>query len=109
MPDIHLIKEGSTPVSDTQALEESKDLASRYKRSRREQNAMHWAFIIILWIIVAGFGFAILTRISMMILPDRYCWLSDEHLKSLNDFITTGGIGGVGGALLKNKFPSSGN
>lgn len=107
MPQISQINEPSTPISDTQAIEESKDLISRAKRNRREQNALHWAFIILLWIIVSGFGLAILVRIGSILLPDQYCWLNEEHLKKLNDFITTGGIGGVGGALLKNKLPSS--
>lgn len=107
MPQLSLINETNPPLSDTQAIEENKDLISRATRNRREQNAMHWAFIVILWIIVSGFGFAILVKLATILLPDRLCWLSPEHLKNLNDFITTGGIGGVGGALIKNKVTST--
>ena len=91
-----LIKERNLPtVIDEKANQESRDLVARSKRDRREQNAVHWSFIIILAVIVVGFGAAIMTRVLHLVLPERYCWLDDDHLKRINEFIMTGGIGGT--------------
>lgn len=105
MPDLNLIAETQNlPHTDKTAFQESVDL---YSRNRREQNALHWCFIVILWIIVIGFGIAILTKFLHMVLPEKYCWLDEDHIKKLNEFITTGGIGGIGTALFKNKIGST--
>ena len=106
MSELDLISENQNPPpSDSRAIRESTDL---YSRNRREQNALHWCFIVILWVIVIGFGVAILTKFLHMVLPDNWCWLNEDHIKKLNEFITTGGIGGIGTALFKNKIGTTG-
>jgi len=104
-PDIDVIKEISKNLQiDAQAEQESKDLISGHKRNRREQNAMHWAFVLILWIIVFSFCAAVIIKILHMFLPDQYAWLNEIHLKKIDDYIFAGGVGGVGVGLLKSRF-----
>lgn len=103
MSDLNLITD-SLPASDPRAKQELEDLLSKSKRDKREIDSQHWAFVILLWILVLGFASVVVIYILHIVLPVRYCWLDEAHLSKLTQFLTTGGIGGVGTALFKNKF-----
>lgn len=104
MLNFNLITESNPTNSDEAARQELKDHLSKSKRENREKGALHWAFVIILWIIVIIFLAVVVIYILHIVLPQSYCWLSSEQLKQITQFVTMGGIGGVGTALLKNKI-----
>ncbi|MGB8191040.1 MAG: hypothetical protein WCF67_03930 [Chitinophagaceae bacterium] len=102
------ISEPDLPILvDERAREESKDYISKSRRKRREQNTMHWGFVVLLCIAVMGVAFVLIARISHLLLPAKYYWLTEEQITKLNEFLTTGIIGGTIVALFKSKVLKS--
>ena len=99
-----LIKEPQQIVVDSKAKEENRDYVSQARRRRREQNTLHWAFLGIVWIAVLGVAFVLFAKLSHLVLPPRFSWLDDAHLKKLDEFLTTGAIGGTVVGFFKSKF-----
>jgi len=99
-----LIKEPQQVVVDSKAKEENRDYVSQHRRIRREQNTLHWAFLGIVWIAVVGVAFVLFAKLSHLVLPPKFSWLDETQLKNLDEFLTTGAIGGTVVGFFKAKI-----
>lgn len=63
---------GNLPV-DALAKSQQKDFISSAKRKRREENAKHWGFITLIWIIVACVGVAFIFKVWHLLAPASMC------------------------------------
>jgi hypothetical protein len=100
------INEPLIPQVDSKAKEEVKNWTSESRRKRREENVVHWGFVILVWAVFIGVTFVVISKISHLVLPTKYHWLDEVHLKKIDDFLTTGTIGGIVVGFFKNKMQS---
>ena len=100
-----LIREPKQDLSeDSQAREEQKNYVSSAQRTRREENSKHWAFVVLIWVVVLCVILAFLFKVWHILMPDSVCWLSEAQISKINDFLTTGVLSGSVGAMVKSKI-----
>ena len=75
---------------------EKKHLFGReFIRSEEKKDEIHRLFIYIVRTMVVVVGVVFVVRMLHFILPKDCCWLSDEQLKAIDNFVAHGAVGGI--------------
>jgi hypothetical protein len=98
------ISPGGEPLPDGLAKLEEKKFIGDKRRAEEAKQAVHWAII---WFIrVAAIIVIIIFAVRMVfyVLPTSWRWLTDEQVKSMDDFLFHGIVGGIVGLYLRKSF-----
>jgi hypothetical protein len=99
----------NAPVSplDTISQQEDQDRIGRHKRRRREENTMHWAFVLLVWAVSFSVLIAFLLNTWHVLAPGSLCWLGNLEIQKVQQFLTTGVLSGTAGAIFQTKFENN--
>ena len=98
---------GGIPAIDKKAEEELRAFVSESKRSNREKNVKHWAFVILLWLGVIAYTFVLFAKVWHLLCSEHYAWLTKNQQDNLNEFLTSSIIGGAVTSLFRAKIGST--
>lgn len=101
------IKENDFVPVDSRAKEEEKTFSAKAKITRQKERGLHIAFLVLVWTGVSLFVVVLVAKVCQMALPADYCWLDEAHTKKLDDFLTSGVIGGAITGFFKSKLNPS--
>lgn len=100
------IPSAKEPLPDGLAKQEEKKFSGDRRRAEETKQAVH---VLIIWfiriaavIVTAIFG----VRMVFYVLPSEWRWLTDDQIKSVDDFLFHGIIGGIVGLYLRKSFQS---
>ena len=98
------VPSGGEQLPDGLAKQEERKFSGDKRRAEEAKQVVHWAII---WFIrVAAIIVIIIfaARMIFYILPTSRRWLTDEQVKSLDDFLFHGIVGGIVGLYLRKSF-----
>ena len=88
-----------------QKEEDALDLTPDQQRDDHKKQVWHTIFIWGLWIFAVCLGIMFVVRILHIILPARFCWLTDAQISSLNEIVFSGLVGTLLGKQMKQIIP----
>jgi hypothetical protein len=103
-PDIGKIKDPGEVAIDERARQQIKTFIAEGNRSNREKNAIHWAFVSLLFIGVLAFVYVLFAKVWHLTCSGKWAWLNKEQLEKIDNFITSGFIGVFVTSLFASKF-----
>lgn len=104
LPNIEQIQEVGVLIVDERAKQELRDLISENNRTNREKNAKHWAFVFLIWVGVIAVAFVLFAKVYHLLCAHNYAWLDKEQLDNIDEFLTSGVIGGSVVGFFKSKM-----
>jgi hypothetical protein len=97
------ISSPSLPSDELSQRESNKFESARW---HGKQQAFHYAFLVIFWLLTGVSCIIFLIRAAHWVLPTSKSWMTPEQIKDVDAFISHGLVGGLVVALGK-KFVSS--
>ncbi|MBC7652797.1 MAG: hypothetical protein H7101_13715 [Deinococcales bacterium] len=108
MKDLINIYESSVPQKiDPKAQAELKAIIAETNRDIREKGLKHWCFLALLVLGALGVIIVTIVKILHLILPEQYKWLNQEQISKIEEFLTSGVIGGSIVGIYKSKAAGS--
>lgn len=104
MSDFPEISEEEDLPRDKKANQELEHFLKRNKRQEEMESISHRITIFILWAVIITLTITGLLRISHLVLPDKWRWLTTEQLTSIDEFFVHGTIGAILFEFLKKKL-----
>jgi hypothetical protein len=104
LPDIEQIKEVSVAGIDERAKQELQDFISENNRTNREKNTKHWAFVFLMWVGTVAVALVLFAKVYHLLCAHNYAWLDKDQLNKIDEFLTSGIIGGSVVGFFKSKI-----
>ncbi len=86
---------GNLAPKDANARREEKSLYGDDKRAHQKKQAIHYLFIVAIFVLVIVVLGLFVCRALQSVLPSGYCWLTTEQIKYVDDFVAHGALGGL--------------
>jgi len=104
LPNIEQIQEASVVIIDERAKQELKAFVSENNRTNREKNVKHWAFISLMWVGTIAVAFVLFAKVYHLICAHDYAWLDKDQMNKIDEFLTSGIIGGSVVGFFKSRI-----
>jgi len=104
LSDFPEITEDENLPIDKKANQELENLLKRNKRQEEMENVAHRITIFILWAVIITLTIVGLIRISFLVLPVKYEWLTGEQINYIDEFFIHGTIGAILIEFLKKRL-----
>lgn len=97
---LEYVNEPSLPAEGRSAREE----LNKFYRHEDLKKHLHKLIKIGIYTAFLAFVIVFVVRLTHLIIPICYHWLSEEQIQSIDKIFFSGALGGVIGGYLKNKF-----